>query len=136
MISVILLFVVGLAYSYREWREFRGGSLENRYGFWGKDSWVRKYKYEFFLGALSFECVSKRNLYYRIFGIRYKEAFPFSATALVWLTDWYHAFQFVMLKAIFLAVYFREDWNNWPLEVGSYAAAYYLGFNLIWKRQR
>lgn len=32
-------------------------------------------------------------LYYRIFGIIYKERFPLSATLLVSLTDKYHAFQ-------------------------------------------
>jgi hypothetical protein len=43
-------------------------------------------------------------LYYRAFGIKYKEAFPGSATVFVFLTDGYHLIQWIMTKCVFIAV--------------------------------
>lgn len=68
-------------------------------GFFGRDQWVRK-----FADIEGTFITAPNNLYYKTFRIRYKEAFPLSATALAWITDAYHFFQFITIKLVILAM--------------------------------
>lgn len=59
--------------------------------FWGNNSWMRKYNFK---GDM-YNDLPPNNWYYRTFNIDYRERFPLSATALVFLTDGMHLMQFV-----------------------------------------
>mgnify|MGYP001574646537 CR=1 FL=1 len=78
-----------------------------KHRFFGSESWKRKYKrapskqgvitaYEFY--------PAPDNWYYKTFKIKYEEKFPWGATALVFLTDGFHLFQWFMIKFILLAL--------------------------------
>ena len=62
----------------------------NPYGFWGEDSDKRKYKI-----VDGVPVAAPDTWYYNFFKIPYHEAFPLSATLLVFLTDGYHFMQFM-----------------------------------------
>ena len=100
MIALQILFIALAAVCWAYISLYRFGKLKEGNGFFEGNSWIRKYKYSPKLGLES----APDNLYYRTFGILYKERFPFSATALVFLTDAYHLAQWLMIKFILLAV--------------------------------
>lgn len=77
-------------------------------GFFGKDSWKRKYKTSH-LGIYA----APDNRYYKFFKIPYKEKFPLSATLLVWTTDGFHLLQMIATKSLTLAVALQSE--NWIL---------------------
>lgn len=85
-------------------------------GFWGEQSWRRKYDDD--VSGLTH---APDNWYYRLFKIPFKERFPLSATALVWLTDGYHLMGFLMQLFIFFAIaginqkMFLACWIAWSL---------------------
>lgn len=66
--------------------------------FWGNNSWMRKYNFK---GDM-YHDLPPDNWYHRTFNIDYKERFPLSVTALVFLTDGVHLMQF--LYHIFFAL--------------------------------
>ena len=75
--------------------------------FFGKFSWTRKYEKA---GPNSFSSsmfeLPPNNLYYRFFKIEYKERFPLSATALVFLTDGFHLMQWLAINFFTLSIAF------------------------------
>lgn len=79
--------------------------------FWGREQWRRKYHWftiSLFFGDLS-EITWERKprivrWYYRFFNVPYLEAFPFSATMLVFLTDAMHFSQWMMFNFFSLAI--------------------------------
>lgn len=78
------------------------------YSFWGRESYKRKYKkHESSNDQIYLTLAPKEKgfwgWYYKFFKIKYREAFPFSATILVFVTDGYHMLQFIMIKAILIA---------------------------------
>src|SRR5688500_8468213 len=71
-------------------------SRKNHLGFWGVDSWRRKYKSRIGKDVPrgSFDFIdAPDNWYYKLFNIPYHEKFPLYATFLVSLTDGYHLCQ-------------------------------------------
>jgi hypothetical protein len=77
---------------------------KNPFGFWGSMSDGRKYKYaDAPFGGYS-KVLAPNTFYYRFFKIRYKEAYPFSATFLVAFTDIYHLSQSVSFLCLAFAV--------------------------------
>lgn len=85
-------------------------------GFWGEQSWRRKYYSNNGLMDLPLS-----NWYYDLFKIPYLEKFPLSATLLVFLTDGYHLMTLFMQLAIFAAIsavdwkMFLVCWLTWSL---------------------
>lgn len=99
---------------------FGKGKQYNMYGFWGSNSWKRKYSTFRPLRLL----MKDRNpwgeelllppesglygWYHSFFNLKFKERFPLSATALVFLTDGWHLMQLFMwlsyLGAIAIAI--------------------------------
>lgn len=111
--NIVPFISVILAAALYAWQEFRyfyeADSNANPFSFWGRDSHLRKY-YRTFGSNHAIYLTEPPKLtwwnswYYKFFNVERREAFPLSATALVWLTDGYHFVQFWMLKLIFLAI--------------------------------
>lgn len=87
--------------------------------FWGEQSWLRKYSD----GLIQ----APKNWYYRVFKIPYKEKFPLSATALVFVTDGYHLLGFLM--QIFIC--FSVSGGDWHL-FGAALLIWSLYFNVLY----
>jgi len=100
--------------------------------FWSMGGWIRKYKTVDgkFLPAPD-------NAYYRFFKLYYKERFPLSATALVFVTDGYHLMQFIWIKFMLLAVSTTADGHtNWIVFFAGWAVwgvLFNTGFLTSWK---
>lgn len=96
-IWALIIFIIGsVAYAIKDL--ISQGKLKfasDPTGFWGEHSYLRKYKNPY--------VDAPNNWYYKRFKINYKEAFPGSATCLVFLTDGFHLMQFVMLKCMAIA---------------------------------
>lgn len=87
------------------------------YGFWDEKSYERKYKRNRDVDPLGYEKYpAPDNWYYRFFKIKYKEAFPLSATFLSNFTDGYHMCQ--SLSFLFLSL--------------SFSLATSINFFLVW----
>ncbi len=76
------------------------------YSFFGKQSWVRKYKYycSSINGMVMFTPIKEPNWYYKLFKIDFEEKFPGSATIFVFLTDAMHLFQFLFFNFLTLGI--------------------------------
>lgn len=85
---------------------------KNDFNFWGTFSYKRKYKWDVYT-KLNIDAPS--TLYYRFFKIKYRERFPLSATALVFLTDGYHLMQFLMFIFLSLSITFAIGFDWWLL---------------------
>jgi hypothetical protein len=110
-----------------------------KYRFFGLDSWKRKYK-----RAPSRQGIvsaydlypAPDNWYYNTFKIDHEEKFPWSATALVFVTDGVHLFQWLFIKFILLALTlaydngFHFDWK-WFLILWI---GWSLSFSLVFAR--
>src|SRR5688500_6272487 len=70
------------------------------YGFWGPSSGYRKYRTP--------RKQAPDNWYYRLLKIEYKEKFPLSASALVFVTDGFHLVQFFTIKFLIAAIIFYD----------------------------
>lgn len=82
------------------------------YGFFGVESWVRKYKGGILLTDQILPYLVypvTRIWYHKFFGLKYQERFLFSATALVFLTDFFHLTQFITLTLIAVAITYAAD---------------------------
>lgn len=103
----LLSFAIGIA-AYTVSQLQQHGKLKwttEGVSFWGKSSDLKKYKWDFV------PVDAPNNWYYRFFKIKYKERFPLSATALVFLTDGYHFCQFLFLLFISLSVVPLLNWT-------------------------
>lgn len=115
---IIALFLLGaVSYGLLSYFQFHVSS-ENPTSFFGKESWKRKYKRDH-IDRLT---PAPRALYYRIFNLKYKEAFPLSATLLVFVTDYYHFFQFVTFQSMFAVVAIHHNFWTWIILL-----------NVVWK---
>jgi hypothetical protein len=78
----------------------------NPTGFWGKESWLRKYK----LDHLDRPTLAKKTWYTKLFpAVKYKEKFPLSATLFVFLSDGFHLCQFITMKSLLFAVSLQTE---------------------------
>lgn len=87
----------------------------NEIGFWGQQSWVRKYKPKYKIPGstdMGIFITAPSNWYYRIFNIDYKERFPLSATLLVVFTDGFHLLQFVMISCLTISLVTFIDFTH------------------------
>lgn len=86
-------------------------------GFFGKESWKRKYKER--QGILKkkegkeLQLADENSWYYDFFNIKYKEAFPGSATVFVFITDGYHFVQFIMWTCLAVIITLSIDGGLW-----------------------
>jgi hypothetical protein len=98
------------------------------YSFWGKESWRRKYKR--YINVEHMKTYTLINApdtpYYRFFKLKYKEAFPWSATLLVFVTDGFHLTQWFMIKFVIAAI--TLDWR-WYL---VYWITWTVGFTITY----
>lgn len=109
-----------------------------RYGFFGVDSWKRKYRRAGLSSKYGYDLLTPpNNIYYDIFDVEYEEKFPWSATVFVFLTDGVHLFQWLMFKFIFLAltlVYndtgLHFDWKMFLILWGGWSIV----FNIVFRR--
>lgn len=84
--------------------------------FFGQGSWVRKWAGDgFFEKAPS-------TWYYKLFNLKYREAFPGSATIFVAFTDGWHLSNSLMTSFIVLAI---AIWTPWPLW-------FFIGARIAW----
>jgi hypothetical protein len=106
LFSMIFLGLAITAYSCGQCVQhgkFKWGQ-RNPFGFWGSMSDGRKYKYADALFGGYSKVLAPNTFYYRFFKIRYKEAYPFSATFLVAFTDIYHLSQSISFICLAFAV--------------------------------
>jgi hypothetical protein len=104
MISLLLLIPAIASYSISQLQQHNKlrwqNEAENYFGFWGRNSWVRKYKREGNKTAI-FK-VAPLRWYYKVLNIKYLERWPTSTWLTVAATDGYHASQ--SLSFIFMAL--------------------------------
>lgn len=95
IISVLLLSISMIAKGLMDKsgaNKFKGRSVfKNR-----SESWSNKYTYPLVHGY-------KHWYYFGIFNPKYKEAFPYSTTLFVALTDYWHKMQFVYLNTLYVS---------------------------------
>lgn len=121
MIAAILLILAIVAYSCSQLLihgKFRWMS-KDPYGFWGEESYVRKYKLP--PGMVQNE------------KDRYKERFPLSTTFLVFLTDGYHLMQFIFFLSLSLSFTFAISfsWVKFGLVWGGIHVCHFLAYKLL-----
>lgn len=95
-------------------------------GFWGEDSWYRKYKSDPTNHRYGMT-PAPTTYYYKLFNLKYKEAFPLSATFLVFATDGMHAAQFAyhIFLALSLSMFSGESFFwFWPGILAVHASFY------------
>ena len=90
---------------------------KNPRSFWGEWSSDRKYKLWKRSDIVIDKVQAPTTYYYKLFNLKYKEAFPLSATFLVFATDGMHAAQFAyhIFLALSLSMFSGESfWFFWP----------------------
>lgn len=130
----IFVFIVSLTVGLAS-RYFFYGNTADPLSFWGRKSWMRKYKLE--NGKL---VKAPNNKYYSYFNVKYKEKFPLSTTALVFVTDGAHLMQFLAttigLFAIVVASTLCLSWSYLLIvEFVVLRIIYSIGFNWTYNRR-
>jgi hypothetical protein len=125
ILSLILFCAGAVAYAIHELHAHGKLRWDNNdpYGFWGKESWLRKYEGPF---------ETPHNTWYTKFAnVKHKEAFFGSSTFLVALTDGPHLMQFIYLLCFSgaIAVHHEKDWILWLL---IYRAAFGIVFTVCY----
>lgn len=138
MIQLLFIMLAAACYAVQQYLVFHNtkNGLFNKYYFFGAESWKRKYE-----RSLSFSdyktyglVPAPDNFYYSFFNIEHKERFPWSATALVFLTSGYNLFQWLMIKFILLSLTvsysygFHFDWIMFFLLWFAWTAIFNLCF--------
>jgi hypothetical protein len=102
-VSLLLLALGGISKSFMDLSSENNMPLKGYY--WNKsESWKSKWKTH--NGHMPVLAEKGDNWWYlRIINPRYKEKFPFSSTALVFATDFWHLSQGFFLKFVILGVY-------------------------------
>ncbi len=128
MVLLAVVSVIRSALYLYTWRYDQSIFRSNKpYSFFGKDSWVRKYKYrnKFHLKQygevpiddwqIELAQVTKRVRYHKFFALKYQEKFFGSGTFLVFVTDFFHFTQFLYLTLIVIAVVVAAGWPWWMI---------------------
>lgn len=121
IIKLLLIGVAAAAYALLS-HYTHHNDAKNKTSFWGSQSWVRKYKRNPD-GSL---VAAPKSWYYKLFKLEYKEAFPLSASLFVFVTDYWHACQWVMTTSLFLA--FTSTWWGFAL----LWSIWHLFFNVVY----
>lgn len=96
--------------------------------YWGAGAWRNKYKF------INNQFVKPpQNWYYKFFRIYHKERFPFSATALVFLTDGYHFCQLLFKLFLILSLVTYEPIFNMVWDFIIYFLLFGLTFTITYK---
>lgn len=105
--SIILLGLAAPLYAYcalhdegklKGWRPLTG--------FFGKEQYERKYA----KNENGYAFKAPKTWYYRFFKLKYKEAYPLSATFLAFTTDGYHLFQLLWKSCIIASISILTPW--------------------------
>lgn len=110
----IALFVIAVIFFALKELAAHGKFNDKPTGFWGVDSWKRKYAFNGDYVLVPNE--GHKNWYQKLFRIRYKEKFFLSSTLLVMFTDSMHFFQFLFKVFLCLAMALHEPILIWWLE--------------------
>lgn len=102
----------------------------NPLGFFGSHQDKRKYKHD----SMDFPVPAPDNWYYRFYDLKHKERFPLSSTALVFLTDAFHFFQWLAWHFVALAVH-HESFLGWLTVRLSIALVWFVIFEIILKKR-
>jgi len=138
MIVTILLILAGICNAYmdkiRIWHDSIWADLPKSNWFyrWGNPntSWINKYK--FVDGDIIIDGKHKW-YYFGLFKPDYVEKFPYSTTALVFITDAWHLFQMVWLAIMVLAIVsYRPIWGNALIDYGFLMMMYLAPFNYFY----
>jgi hypothetical protein len=128
IISLLLLSTAAITYAIHELhahQKLKWANREKPGSFWGQDSWQRKWSSE------AIRPLAPDTFYYKLFDLRYKEAFPGSATIFVSVTDGPHLMQMVYLLCFSAAIaVHHETWWLWLL---IYRAVFGVVFSIIYK---
>lgn len=93
--------------------------------FWNKsESWQNKYQFPLIKNY-------KHWYYFGLIKPIYKEWFPFSSTALVWVTDGWHLSQMIFLNCMFVALAINMDYPL--LDYIAIRVIYSIVFNKFYK---
>lgn len=135
LIAFLLLIPAIAAYSISQLAQHGKLKSKDIRGFWGQWSSDRKYDLWKRSGIMIDKVQAPKNWYYRFFKIKYKERFPLSATALVFLTDGYHMCQFLMFLFLSLSITFAIGFD-WYLLAGVWTGIHFVhaGFYKLLQR--
>lgn len=130
--TFVLVFVAAVCVGVSS-RYFFYGSSSSPTGFWGSQSWKRKYK----LDGGKLIPIKTPSRYEQFFKIKYKERFLFSTNALVFVTDAAHLMQFFAIKLGLLALVFPNYFVIGNPVIGYIILhiIYYMGFNFGYTRK-
>lgn len=135
----ILLFVIAvILYSLKELAA-HGKLSKNATGFWGVDSWKRKYDWNGDYVLVPND--GHKNFYERLFNIKYKERFFLSSTLLVSLTDGMHFCQlwfklFLCASIAFYTPMFKDWYWNAITFFATFGVVFSLAYRLLSRQDR
>lgn len=120
LIAFLLLLPAIAAYSISQLQQHGKFLLSKKshLGFWGVDSWRRKYKSKIGKDVPrgSFDFIEPpNNWYYKFFNIAFVEKWPTSATFTVFASDGYHLTQFLFFLFLSLSITFAIGFDWWLL---------------------
>lgn len=130
IISLLLLSTAGVAYAIHELHAHQKLKwIGKPLGFWGEMSWQRKY----YLvdGQPGLFKQPKKNLYTRLFGVKYKEAFFGSSTFAVAVTDGPHFVQAIYLLCFSGAIAIHYD--RWFISLIIIRCVFGIVFTIAYK---
>lgn len=132
LLNIISFCLSVVAYSLKELQAHGKIRWANHpSNFWWSDSWIRKYKID---PKRSNQFIpAPDNWYYKLFKITYKEIFPLSATALVFLTDGYHLMQFCYKVLFIVSLVTYEPIFNMVWDFIIYFVGFGVVFSLTYK---
>ena len=130
--QIILIAVAALCHALMEVIAlYKVQNVKRPYSFFGVESWKRKYA-RHPMSNENIYLTSPRpergfaGFYYKIFGIKYKEAFPGSATVFVFVTDFYHLIQWFMTKSIFVVM--SRTWLDFVIIWAVWSVVFSISF--------
>lgn len=130
MIGVVLFLLAGLAEAGMDVLMFRHQRSIFKGKFFSPDSWKNKWS-DLIPGAES------PWYYFGVHTPQFREAFPYSSTMLVGLTDGWHMFKLFRNMFLMLGVVFLVLDGVWWIVFAVYLAnrvGFYLGYNLLYLR--
>lgn len=121
ILAGFFLFLSIVAYAIKELQyhnKLRWMNYDQRFGFWGEASYLRKYKCTRNDDLLGYPLSKAPDTwYYRFFKIPYREKWPTSATFTVLFTDGVHLTQSISFICLALSISILSNvalWYVWP----------------------
>jgi hypothetical protein len=134
LIGLILLVSSSIPYAVKEYYHKNGFLNLRPTGFFGRNSWKRKWKYE-----AGRPILAPKNWYYKFFKLKYRERFLLSSTLLVFLTDAPHLFGWLYRRLSELSLFcilfhYETDWIIIASFMGMFYILFGVGFE-VWFAQ-